>query len=322
MTGRDVSVIVCTRDRPRLLAECLNSIAAGTCLPLEVIIVDQSRTDETRRIAERMRIVAPFAVRYLRSSTTGITSARNAGIREASGQVVLFTDDDCRVSQDWVRAIADEFRDPSVACVCGHTMPANHADRPRQTLISTLNHQGRRRVIGRHNPIAIGRGNNMAFRKESLERLGGFNERIGVGTKMCAGDDIDVFYRLLVVGETIVHSPEAVVYHSQPDDLESVMRKKREYAISVSALMCSRLRRGDLYAGCLLTGKLLYEICFLLTGGLLRGNLSVARVGWHSIVGTVSGMRYFFNTLPVDPPALTTLPDAIPLDNEPCAHPK
>ncbi len=134
----------------------------------------------------------------------------------------------------------------------------------------------------------------MAFRKADLLKLGGFNEQIGVGSRLYAGDDIDMFYRLLAVGGSIVHSPNAIVCHAQPGDWETVLAKKRGYAISVAAVLGARVRYGDMYAGLLLVSKILYELLCLLCGGLVRMNRRMAAVGWHSLAGSLSGLRYPF----------------------------
>lgn len=292
MNRRNVSVVICTKDRPKMLQRCLESVLGSTEGPIEILVVDQSTDGRTAEVVEDVSAASHLPVRYLHLNSVGHTRARNVGLQACRGRIVAFTDDDCIVHPGWIGAIVREFDSPKVNCVCGQTRPADHADRPKQALLSTLNRNGRRLVNGRHNPVAIGRGNNMAFRKADLLSLGGFNEQIGVGTYLHAGDDIDMFYRLLEAGGSIIQSPGAIVDHAQPDDWQAVLRKKRGYAVSVSAVLSSRARHGDIYAGLLLAGKMLYELGCLVGGGLLRMNLQVAAIGWHSFVGSLSGLRY------------------------------
>ena len=290
--GNDISVVVCTRDRPDDVKSCLRSLCYSRLRPLEVLVVDQSSDGDTARVVGELGRLSPLPVRYLRLDTAGLTKARNAGIRASRGEIVAFTDDDCIVDALWLDAVRRELGGSHVSCLCGQTKPASHGERPRPALLSTLNHDRRRLVRGKHNPIAIGRGNNMAFRRDDLLKLGGFNEQIGVGASLCAGDDLDIFYRVLEVGGSIVHAPDAVVLHAQPDDWRAVVRKKRGYSISAAAILASRARYGDLYAGLLLIGKTLYEFGYLFCGGLLRMNRCLAAIGWNSFVGSLCGLKY------------------------------
>jgi len=295
LDGSDISVVICTRDRPEALRSCLRSVAGSTRRPCEVVVVDQSSDGHTAEVIEKFSAASPFPLRYLHLDTVGHTKARNAGIRASRGQIIAFTDDDCVVDAGWLDAVSREFARSPANCVCGQTRPASHQERPRPALLSTLNHHRRRLVRGKHNPITVGRGNNMAFRKDDLVRLGGFNEQIGVGTSVYAGDDLDLFYRLLEAGGSIMHAPDAIVLHAQPDDWETVVRKKRGYAISAAAVLAGRARYGDLYAGVLLGCKILYEFGYLLCGGALRLNPRLAAIGWHSLLGSLSGLKYLLN---------------------------
>lgn len=293
MRGKDISVVICTRDRPEMLRVCLRSLAKSAEHPAEVVVVDQSADGKTGQVVQDVSVA--FPIRYLKLESAGIAIARNAGAKASQAKIVAFTDDDCIADPEWVGALAREFDQPDTSCVCGHTYPANHTDRPREAYIATLNHRLHDRVEGKRNPVMIGRGNNMAFRREFLLKLGGFNEGIGVGTRLFAGDDLDVFYRLLQAGGTIAHTPDAVVLHAQPDDWREVVKKKRGYAISAAAILASRARDGDMYAGLLLIGKMMYEFGYLLCGGIIRFNGRLAAVGWHSFMGTLSGLKYARN---------------------------
>lgn len=296
MDGVDVSVVICTKDRPEMLRRCLTSLVTGSRLPAEILVMDQSANGRTDRIVRELSSSHPQVVlRYFKLQQAGLTAARNAGVKASRCGVVAFTDDDCIADSNWIDAIAREFTVNGANCVCGRTCAADHSDRPRQALISTLTAHRRERVCGKRNPVMVGRGNNMAFRRSDLLKLGGFNEHIGVGTRLFAGDDLDVFYRLLRAGGTIARVPDAVILHSQPEDWQSVLKKKRGYAISAAALLSGRFRYGDAYAGLLLIGKMAYEFGYLMCGGVIRGNRQVAQVGLHSFLGTLSGLKYALN---------------------------
>lgn len=286
-----ISVLICTRNRTEHLRRCLDSISESRRRPGEIVVVDQSTDDSTADLVSSSRY-SLFPIRYYRIGSIGHTRARNIGIKVSRGEIIAFTDDDCLVDSEWLDRLWAGFTDHRVACVCGRTKPATHDDRPRQALISTLSCDRYRVFRGRCNPIGIGRGNNMAFRREDLLRLGAFNEQIGVGTHVYAGDDIDLFYRILAAGGWIVYLPEAVVHHAQPDEWGSVISKKRGYSISVAAVLGSRVRYGDVHAAMLMTGKLAYEFGWLMCGGALRLKRPLMAVGWHSLIGSLSGLKY------------------------------
>lgn len=261
---------------------------------MEIVIVDQS-TDE--RTAD---LVASYSggeipLRYQRLGSIGHTKARNIGIKMSRGEIIAFTDDDCIVDKDWIEKLASGLIGKRVLGVCGRTRPAAHDDRPRQALISTMDCGHYRVFRGKCNPIIIGRGNNMAFRRDDLLKMGAFNEMIGVGTHVYAGDDIDLFYRVLSAGGWIAYLPDAVVYHAQPDDFRSVIEKKRGYSISVAAVFGARVRYGDLHASLLMAGKLAYEFGWLMCGGALRGKRPLMTIGWNSLMGSLSGLKYLLN---------------------------
>ncbi|MCU1262093.1 MAG: glycosyl transferase family 2, partial [Bryobacterales bacterium] len=115
-----VSLVICTRNRPRQLEECLRSIAALSLQPSEIIVVDNgSSTGETKRVATNWA-----NVRYVCEPRPGLDCARNAGVRCASGSVIAFTDDDAILSADWLAHLTAAFRDVRVAAASGLVFPA------------------------------------------------------------------------------------------------------------------------------------------------------------------------------------------------------
>lgn len=289
----DISVVICTRNRSDALMECLLSLDRSTMFPLEVVIIDQSENTDTEEVVSQCSRQTALSLRYIHMDAVGHTKARNLGIVSSRGAIVAFTDDDCTVSPTWIETLAREFGDPDVNCVCGQTAPSNNGHHQKESLLSTIKYRKPRLVTGRHNPITLGRGNNFAFRKHDLYKLGGFNENIGVGSNLYAGDDTDLLYRLLECKGVVSCVNDAVVYHYQPKDLSSVLRKKRGYSISSAAVFASRARFGDVYAFALLAGKIHYEFFYLLLGGMLRLNKPLVLIGWHSLAGSISGLKYF-----------------------------
>ena len=114
VTAADVTVIVCSRERPDLLVGCLNAVRDLDPAPAEVVVVDNAPT--TRRTAEAAE---QFGARRIVEPSAGLSHARNAGWRAAETSVVAFTDDDARPHARWVGALCEGFVAREVGCVTG-----------------------------------------------------------------------------------------------------------------------------------------------------------------------------------------------------------
>lgn len=99
------SVVIITRNRAHSLERCLLSLVSQTCLPNEVILVDNASSDSTRKVASYFREHLP--IRYLYEKRLGIPQSRNTGLKNAKGDLVLMLDDDCRASEDWVEKMVE-----------------------------------------------------------------------------------------------------------------------------------------------------------------------------------------------------------------------
>ena len=213
-----ISVVVCTRDRTLVLQRCLKSLRALRYENHEVLIVDNAS-----RGCETKELVAKTSFRYLREDRPGLDWARNCGLQAAVNEIVAYTDDDVRVDPDWLRGIANGFRDPRVACVNGLVCPLE-LETPAQILFEQYGGMGKgftskefdpskmqlRELIASH---TAGVGANMAFRREDLLQLGGFDVHLDVGSPSHGGGDLDIFHRILVAGKIIRYEPTAVVWH-------------------------------------------------------------------------------------------------------------
>jgi len=126
-----ISVIIGTREQPRRLNRCLDSLSAMAYPRFEVLVIDSApETDATRRVVER----AAGPVRYLRTDRPGRAAALELGVAEAAGWLLAFSADDVRVDRDWLPAMAESFADRPVGCAAGLTMPGKVAGPPRGVL--------------------------------------------------------------------------------------------------------------------------------------------------------------------------------------------
>lgn len=233
-SGSGVSVVVCSRNRPTQLTECLGRLAEVLRPEDELIVVDSaSDTGETLAVAR-----AADAAVAVRVEQPGLSRARNAGVRSATRAVVVFTDDDCTPLAGWAAALESEFADAEVGLVTG-------AVRPHGSGFTSGKTSGQR-VVYRY-PTAgdqIGHGANMAVRRTLIEQLGGFDETLGAGATMRSADDWDVFFRVLRAGHTVVYTPDSVVLHHQWRSNREALGTRHGYAIGAGALAVKLRRLG------------------------------------------------------------------------------
>jgi GT2 family glycosyltransferase len=208
-----ISVVVCSRDRPQQLRDALPCILASLRPGDELVVVDSaSRTPATVAVADEL------SVRCVRSPEPGLARARNAGLRATHKPLVAFTDDDCYPDEAWLAAAARPFNEPTVGVVTGLV----RSNRPASLSNSTYDRPDRRVVNRVIDPERLGHGANMTYRREALESIGGFDERLGAGTRMRSAEDVDAFFRILEAGWTLVYDPEASVLHDQWREGESL----------------------------------------------------------------------------------------------------
>lgn len=227
---QDVSLVICTRDRPDRLRRCLESVAALTFQPAEIIIVDNGvRREETRRATEQFE-----KVRYIVEPIPGLSRARNAGVRAASSPLVAFTDDDIVLGRDWLFHLLNALRDPRVAAASGLVFPAELRTEAQVAFEHRFGgfHQGYeprsygpeflRRAGHKAAPVwRICAGGNMIVRRAAFDSVGLFDESLGAGAAGCS-EDSEFWYRILANGGTCGYAPAAVVHHYHREDMESL----------------------------------------------------------------------------------------------------
>lgn len=242
--GVKVTAVVCTRDRPTLLAGCLPSLVACTYRPREVVVVDQSADQRTRDVVRRWQAVTPDLV-YVPTDTRGVSAARNLACAHASGEVVAFTDDDCVVEPGWLDAIVAELQaEPRPAAVCGRALPLVEAPLVADP-VSVRTGLGRQLFERPCSPWRVGTGNNMAFDRAALVAVGAFDEQLGPGARFKNGEESDLFYRMLRRGYPVLYSPAPTVYHRQWRSPTQQIALARNYGIGIGAFAAKHIRTGD-----------------------------------------------------------------------------
>jgi glycosyltransferase involved in cell wall biosynthesis len=206
-----LSVVVATRDRPQQLATCLLALSGDIGAEDELIVVDSASGDAAA--VREATAGCPRPLRLLRAAAPGTSLARNLGWRAAAADLVAFVDDDVEVHRGWADAIVAAFDGPDVGFVTGWIGVPDHQQgvaepNPAMTVPAAF-------VIDRRRHGLLGAGANLAARSTALARVGGFDERLGPGTRLRAGEDHDLMDRLLAAGVTGRYTPAARVDHDQ-----------------------------------------------------------------------------------------------------------
>jgi GT2 family glycosyltransferase len=241
---RTCSVVVCTHRRPRQLGALFTALGALDPAPDEVVIVDNDPGDLDCRVeAERV------GAKYVREDRRGLDNARNAGMRAARGEIVAFTDDDCRPAIGWLRSLPELFGDPTVASVTGPAFAYSLSSEAQREFERS---GGFGRGLNRRhfdwtnlpptNSSRAGAGANMIFRASVLRELGDpFPPELDAGTPTESGGDMYVLYRVLASGWRVVYDPATYVFHEHREDAESLRRTIRGYGIGISAVLTKLL---------------------------------------------------------------------------------
>ena len=211
-----VSVIVCTYNDAPTLRDCLEGLQALRYPDYEVIVVVDGSTDGSAAI------VGDYDVRCVETPNRGLSSARNTGLAMATGEVVAFIDADARPDPDWLRYLARSFTSGGWAGVGGPNLPWPDAGRVARAVAEAPG--GPTHVLLSDEEAEHIPGCNMAFRRDCLLAVGGFDPRFHT-----AGDDVDVCWRLRERGWRLGFSPGAAVWHHRRDSVLAYLRQQRLY---------------------------------------------------------------------------------------------
>lgn len=223
------TVVVCTRDRPADLKRCLEGILRLEGPRHEILVIDNCPSDD-----QTEALVQTFAsVRYVREPVPGLNHARNRALREATGEILVFIDDDAVPDPHWLKAHLANYTQPIVLCVTGLTVPLEleHPSQEEFEQYSSFIRGFERRVFDpmRDDPLTpgtIGAGVNMSIRRSIVEAVGGFDGALDAGTPTKSGGDHEMYSRILGAGYRIVYEPCAINRHrhrDSPDELEKAV---------------------------------------------------------------------------------------------------
>jgi glycosyltransferase involved in cell wall biosynthesis len=304
-----VSIVICTRDRPEQLAQCLLSLQNLSQPPHEILVVDNApSSDATRQLVAQMP-----GIQYVLEPRPGLSVARNTGIRHSTGNIIAFTDDDVLVHPDWITRLQQSFHNPKVLAVTGLMLPAE-LETEAQLIFHrgyggpgwgyralTFDSQFFEEMKPRGVPVwRIGAGANMAFQRKAFELVGDFDERLGAGASGCS-EDSELWYRVLAEGWLCRYEPTAVVSHYHRGDLDRLKQQMYQYMRGhVAALLVQFVRYkhwGNLRRLFVALPKYYFRR-FL--DGLLHGFKSLNRTLLAEVLGCFSGVKFYFQNSSYD----------------------
>lgn len=230
-----VSVVICTRNRSDQLSVAFDHWKAIDASDLaEMVVVDNGSTDATADVVRRFVEEAGYPVLYVYEPMPGLSRARNAGIKQASGEVITFTDDDCYPDKGYVSTVASIFKEqPDTAYVGGRVLLYDESDLP--VTIQVRDHVY---PLPPYTVVQAGiiHGANVSLRKAVVSKLGNFDVRLGAGTSLHSAEDTDFIARASWLGFDGCYDPRPVVYHHHGrKKQEEVEALRKGYAIGRGA---------------------------------------------------------------------------------------
>ncbi|MEX0654177.1 MAG: glycosyltransferase family A protein [Phycisphaeraceae bacterium] len=208
----DVSIMICTRNRAASLQatlEAIKRLPAPSGLKAELIVVDNGSSDDTADVVQAMRMTN-FPVRYVYEPTPGLSHARNRGLREAAGEIFLFTDDDVRPPRNWIDAMCRPIRAGEADAVAGGVGIPEHLQRDWLKGFLLIWLAGTPDL--KEGPVTRLVGANMAFHRRVLDAVPRFDSSLGAGASG-AGEETLFGWRLLQHGYRMVGLPDVQVEH-------------------------------------------------------------------------------------------------------------
>jgi cellulose synthase/poly-beta-1,6-N-acetylglucosamine synthase-like glycosyltransferase len=242
---------ICTD--PAQLARTVRSLLAMDYPAFDVVVVDNRSDSSASPLPE---LPGGDRVSVVREPRPGISAARNRGVEVATGDFIAFTDDDAVVDPGWLHALGTRFaQDPPVDAIGGLVLPLeldteaqlwfeefyggfSRSFRPETLSVERTSGTD---ALFPYAPGRFGAGCNMAFRRSALERMGGFDTALGVGTPAKGGEDLAMFAGFLVAGGTMAFEPAAIVRHSHRRTKGAFLRQVRNYGTGLTAMYTSMI---------------------------------------------------------------------------------
>ena len=286
-----LSVIVCTYNREKYIYNVLQSIAENDYPKdgYEIVVVNNNCTDNTEAACIRFSNDYPdLAFKVVLEPNQGLSHARNCGIREAKGDIIVYVDDDALVNKEYLQTYADFFAShPDIDAAGGPIIPKYETEEP-----SWMSHYTRMLLTGyKYNgenvkefaPNDYPGGGNAAYRASVFEKVGLFNVALGrKGDILAASEEKDIFDKMRALGMHIYYLPNAILYHLIPErKLSDDYFKRVSFGIGLSERYRTKAISEKKYHQRLWKelvkwgGTLVLWVGFALKGQFKKGNMLI-----------------------------------------------
>lgn len=247
-TKHSFSIVICTHNSASRITSCLTAISKLNGGPYEAIVVDDGSSDLTAKIVSEK---FP-SVRLIRISHSGLSTARNIGAENSTGDIIAYTDDDCEPDQDWIIRLDRAFQNPSVSAAGGPNLPP-HPRNFSEALVCASPGAPSHVLIddskAEHLP-----GCNIAVRRSAFNQIGGFDPKFKT-----AGDDVDFCWRMHDANLELAFAPGAFVWHWRRPSIRAFLKQQIGYGKAERLLIAKHPHRfskqgealwnGFVYAG-------------------------------------------------------------------------
>ncbi len=213
------SVIICTHNRASDLDQTCRHLLESTTLSSahELVIVDSASTDNTREVILALSEDYPDRFRTVAETKQGLSTARNSGIRDSTGEVLVFVDDDALPCESWLESLVGEFERPQTWAAGGPVVPLISTPYPDWFSALFLPYLSAWDLGGRAQDLTYNnypRGTNIAFRRTAFDRLGNFMPQLGRrGRSLRSCEEIEICLRIERADHKIRYVPGARVHH-------------------------------------------------------------------------------------------------------------
>jgi GT2 family glycosyltransferase len=282
------AIVICTRNRPDQLRRTIEALDGHGSAGTPILVVDQSDSPDPW-LAERARKDERMTV--IRDQRRGLSRARNVGWRASEADWLVFLDDDCIPEPGWLAGLEDEIRERPDADYVSCEVAELAAPGGGYKAYSVFSVPEERRLAGRWTrPSRLGYGACYAVRRSTVERLGGWDERLGAGAPdFPASDDMDFNYRLTRAGGVAYLTPRARVLHEQWRDPAALPAHYRGYMAAGCGYAMKHLKQGDVLGGLWLWSHALRDLARSVASAAKHRSGDRARIAFAKLGGFASG---------------------------------